>query len=117
VSRLALLVLGALLGVAFGVWYGWVLSPAQYAETAPNQLRVEFQADFVLMTAEMYAKDGDIGAAAVRLSRLGRPDLAGLVREVEQAYAAASYPQTDQDLLTALSHDLARLSEYPTAEP
>jgi hypothetical protein len=116
-SRLALLLIGALLGVLIGAWYGWVLSPSQYAETVPNQLRVEFQADYVLMTAEIYAKDHDLGAAAVRLSRIGRPDLAGLVREMEQAYAAAAYPQTDQDLLAALAHDLARLTTYPTAAP
>lgn len=116
-SRLALLLLGALLGVLIGAWYGWVLSPAQYTETAPNQLRAEFRADYVLMTAEVYAKDNDIGAAAVRLSRLGRPDLAALVREVAQAYAAASYPEGDLTLLADLARDLARLTAYPTAAP
>jgi hypothetical protein len=116
-SRLALLLIGALLGALVGAWYGFVVSPSQYTDTAPNQLRVEFQADYVLMTAEMYAKDRDLGAAAVRLSRLGKPDLAALVRDVTQAYAAADYPQADQDLLAALAHDLARLTEYPTAAP
>jgi hypothetical protein len=117
VSRLALLLLGALLGVLLGAWYGWVLSPAQYTETSPNQLRAEFRADYVLMTAEIYAGDGDLGAAAVRLSRLGQADLAALVREVAQAYAAASYPERDQEVLAGLARDLARLTSYPTAAP
>jgi hypothetical protein len=116
-NRFLLLLIGALAGVFLGVWYGWSVSPITYTETSPNELRPEFRADYVLMVAETYSSDHDLGQAAVKLSRLGQDDLAGLVRQVEQAYQAAGYPQADQDHLNALASDLARYSTLPTAAP
>jgi hypothetical protein len=116
-NRFLLLLIGAVAGVIVGVWYGWSVSPITYTQTSPDELRPEYRADYVLMVAETYSADHDLGQAAVKLSRLGQPDLAGLVRQVAQVYGAAGYPQEDQDRLNALAADLARYSTLPSAAP
>jgi uridylate kinase len=116
-KRFLLLLGGTLAGVLIGAWYGWSVSPVTYTETSPDQLSAEYQADYVLMVAETYSADHDLGQAAVRLSRLGQADLAGLVRRVADAYTAAGYPAEDCARLNDLARDLARSSTLPTAAP
>jgi hypothetical protein len=115
--RFVLLLVGTVIGVLIGAWYGWSVSPVTYNEISPDQLRPEYQADYVLMVAETYAADHDLGQAAVRLSRLGQADLAGLVRQVADAYHAAGYSQEDCTRLYDLARDLERYSTLPSAAP
>jgi hypothetical protein len=103
-KRFLLLLAGTVIGVLAGAWYGWSVSPVTYNEISPDQLRAEFQADYVLM-------------AAVRLSRLGQPDLAGLVRRIADAYQSAGFPEEDCARLYDLARDLDRYSTLPTAQP
>jgi hypothetical protein len=107
-KRFLLLTAGTVIGIALGVWYGWSVSPVTYTGISPDQLRVEYQTD---------SADQDLGQAAVRLSRLGQADLAGLVRQVAEAYAAAGYPEQDCQRLNRLALDLERYSILPTAKP
>jgi hypothetical protein len=116
-NRFLLLGIGTIAGVILGAWYGWSVSPVTYTETSPDELRPEIRADYVLMVAETYSSNHDLGQAAVQLSRLGQADLAGLVRQVAQAYEAAGYPHEDRDRLNALANDLSRYSTLPTAAP
>ncbi|MHB1482787.1 MAG: hypothetical protein ACYC7M_13065, partial [Bellilinea sp.] len=64
-------------GVGAGLLAGWVFfPPAGSAAAEPESLRADFQSDYVLMAAEIYAKDGNVAEAAVRLQFLGsRPAL------------------------------------------
>ena len=114
-KRFVLLLAGTVVGVLAGAWYGWSVSPVTYNEISPDQLRAEYQADYVLMVAETYAADHDLGEAAVRLSRLGQADLTGLVRRIADAYRAAGYPEQDCTRLYDLARDLERFSTLPTA--
>jgi hypothetical protein len=116
-NRWVVLLLGAALGVVLGIVYAWQLSPVQYTEAVPSQLESRYQAEFVMMIAETYDREHDLHAAAARLSGLGRADMAGLIREVEQAYAAAGYPPEDRDRLERLARDMAPLSVHPPASP
>ena len=116
-KRFLLLLAGTAVGVVFGAWYGWSVSPVTYTGISPDQLRVEYRADYILMVAETYAADHDLGEAAIRLSRLGQADLAGLVRQVAEAYTAAGYPEQDCQRLDNLARDLERNSILPTANP
>lgn len=116
-KRFLLLTAGTVVGLALGVWYGWSVSPVTYTGISPDQLRVEYQTDYILMVAETYAADQDLGQAAMRLSRLGQADLAGLVHQVAEAYAAAGYPEQDCQRLNRLALDLERYSILPTAKP
>ncbi|GAB4498215.1 MAG: hypothetical protein OHK0052_11200 [Anaerolineales bacterium] len=95
--------LAVALGVAAGLYYGWVLNPVVYVETTPESLRADYKADYVLMTAEIYAADGNLTAAQSRLAFLG--DGAPLER-VQDALAVglrAGYTDFDLQQLRALA--------------
>jgi hypothetical protein len=98
------------LGVAAGLYFGWQLNPSKNVSAAPDALRDDYRADYVLMVAEAYKAEGDIDAALRRLVFLG-DDLPAVL--VEQAIQYASnttlpYPANDLALLQALADALAR---------
>jgi len=94
------------LGLGLSLYYGWVLSPVQYTDTTPGTLRIDFQADYTLMVAEVFQSDQNIALAGQRMTTLGsRPP-------VEIAAQALTFAQQNgyspadvallQNLLTAL---------------
>lgn len=85
--------LAVLCGVVFGLVYGWVLSPVEYIDTTPADLRADFKADYTLMVAETYASEQNLDLAARRLANLGsQPPLeiasAALAFARQNGYAA-----------------------------
>ncbi len=70
-TRWTRFIIAILLGLAAGLYYGLVLNPVQYVDTAPASLDPAYKADYVLMTAEIYRRDGDFAAALNRLRLLG----------------------------------------------
>src|SRR3989304_3891981 len=54
------LVIGLVLGVATGLIYGWIISPVEYINTAPDSLRADYRTDYVLMVAQAYAVEDDL---------------------------------------------------------
>jgi hypothetical protein len=102
-SRLTIFFLVIIVGLAFGLIYGWVISPVQYRNTTPNNLRYDFQTDFVLMVAEVYNSNQDISLAAQRLAQFGSEDPADLVLR-SLAYAnQLEYSQPDLELIQNLA--------------
>ncbi len=105
-SRWVKFLLAILVGLAAGLLYGWVISPVQYTDTSPNTLRVDYRADYVLMTAEVYHADQNLDAAARRLAMLGSDPPAQIAAQVLQFGLQTGYPVGDlqmiQDLTSAL---------------
>lgn len=64
-------VLSIALGIALGLVYGWVINPPDYVDITPASLAPSYRTDAVLMVATIYHADGDLDAAALRLSLLG----------------------------------------------
>jgi hypothetical protein len=94
------------LGAAAGMLYGWVLSPVEYVDTAPNSLRIDYKTDYVLMVAEAYSLDQDVSLAARRVAALG--DIAPS-EHLDEALAFAvqnNYPQADLLLMRNLAEVL-----------
>ena len=92
-------------GMGIGLYYGWVVSPVAYVDTAPNTLRADYKADYVLMVAEAYQADGDLESARRALALLGSDPVAAVQKAV--AFGTAhGYASQDlyalQQLLTAL---------------
>ncbi len=99
-------------GLGLGLYYGWVVSPVDYVDTAPNTLRADYKADFVLMTAEAYQADGDLEAARRTLALLGEDP----VTAVQQALDfGAEHGYTSQDLFV-LQELLSALQAQQPAE-
>jgi hypothetical protein len=65
------IVLALLAGIGIGITYGRYVDPVDYIDTTPDTLRVDYQADYVLMTAEAYGAEQDPGLAARRLAIFG----------------------------------------------
>ncbi len=85
---LLMAVVGLTGGVILGLWYGWEVEPVEYTDTDIAHLHPAYKNDFVLMTAEAYALDGDLDIARARLAMLGLPNPAEAVADqAEQAIA------------------------------
>lgn len=97
--------LAILTGVAVGLWYGWVVNPVQYVDTAPDSLRVDYKADVVLMVAEAFQADQDRDAAARRLALLGDDPPEDIIRQAIVFALQAGYAPADLEKLRRL--DLA----------
>jgi hypothetical protein len=105
-SNLIKVAIAAVLGIALGLVYGWVIDPIEYTDVPPNILRVDYRADYVLMVAEAYQKEADSETAARRLAVLGGESPA-LVASSTLDYAkqnafTENEIQALQDLLTAM---------------
>jgi hypothetical protein len=62
-SRLIGFFIAILVGVAGGLMLGWRFNPNETPSTRLRDLREDFKADYVLMVAETYAGNGDLGKA------------------------------------------------------
>ncbi len=104
--RWILFFLSVAIGIAAGLYYGWVINPVHYVDTSPATLRADYKADFVLMTAEAYQKDGDLGAAAQRLAVLGDARPQESVAKATLFAAKAGYGEADLGLMQKLGEAL-----------
>jgi hypothetical protein len=68
------LVTGALIGLALGLVYAWVLVPVELIDTSPQSLRADFKDDYRALVAAAFVASGDLGRARARLALLGDPD-------------------------------------------
>jgi hypothetical protein len=108
-ARFFFFLLSIAAGVALGFLYGWVINPPPANELGLNTLNYDYQTDYVLMTAEVYRQDGNLGAAIKRLALLGEktPDVqvaAALLNARDLEYSPADM-QTLAYLAQALQMD------------
>ena len=105
-TRWVFIILALLVGVGIGITYGWYIDPVDYFDLPPDSLRADYQADFVLMTAEAYRSEQDPGLAARRLAIFGTKSPSSIAAD-GLAYARAnSFSDSEitliQELVTAL---------------
>lgn len=103
-----------LAGIALGVIYGWVINPSQLVDAPPDTLRKDYKADYVLMTAEIYARESDTAKAARRLALLGNEPPVRLVQRAILDGRELGYATVDLDLLGKL---LQALQIWQGAQP
>ena len=90
-------------GLAAGLYVGWVLSPVNYVDTTPDSLSADYQADYVLMVAESYQSVQDPAAAARQLAILGGQGPAFSAQQTLAYARAHSFSEEDVDLLQDLA--------------
>jgi hypothetical protein len=104
--RLVFFLLSIVIGISLGLVYGWMFSPVEVVDTAPNTFRVDYKTDYVLMVAEIFADEQDLDAAVYRLASLGGEDYANTVREAMVFAVSYGFAPNDlahlQNLLNAL---------------
>ncbi|MCJ7584757.1 MAG: hypothetical protein MUO30_08305 [Anaerolineales bacterium] len=91
------------LGLAAGLVYGWVISPVEYTNTAPDTLRAFYRCDYVLMVAEVFHSDQNIDHAARRLGILGSEPPARIASQALEYARLANFPASDLALLQSLT--------------
>ena len=94
------------IGLALGLYYGWIVSPLQYTDTGPASLKADYRADYVLMVAETYASRQDAALAARQLAIFGSRPPADLASDALATAADLKYSPDDlaklQTLMLAL---------------
>ena len=107
-----------LVGVALGLAYGWIVSPVRYVDTSPDTLRIDYKTDYILMVAEAYQNEGDLGLAVRRLALLGNTPPSEMVGQAAQFAQKYGYAEADIARIQALWNELQALeSRLGTLEP
>lgn len=99
------------IGLAGGLAYGWFINPVKYVDTLPETLRADYKADYVLMVAEIYQMDRNVGGAELRLSFLGKLPPESYVVEGIRTASEIGYSDQDIDLLRDLAQAVAGAAE------
>jgi len=100
-----------IIGIALGLLYGWLVDPVDFVDTTPSTLRSDYQADYVLMVAEIYSSDQDAEGAVIRLTFLGDPSPVDSIENAMIFAVETSYASEDLRMLRDLSDALAPLSQ------
>ena len=69
-NRFVWFIIMIIIGGGAGLYYAWYVKPAEFVDAALFNLRSDYKTDYVLMTAEIYAKDHDRLHAFMRLDKL-----------------------------------------------
>ncbi len=101
-SRWTKFLLVITLGIAAGMVYGWFVNPVEYVDIAPESLREDYKTDYVLMTAEAYQVNQDLGIAVRRLALLGDTPPADTVTEAISYALEHGYAPDDVMLIQML---------------
>lgn len=112
--RIAVFILMILIGLAGGLYYGWVVNPRQSPAEGLIGLRLDYKTDCVLMAAEIYHTDGDLQAAVRRVAMLGSDEPVYLARQMYLVARDAGYPASDLVLIDDLA---AALQAMPSGTP
>lgn len=105
-SRWTKFLIAVVLGAAAGLFYGWVVNPVEYVDIAPKSLRTDYKADYVLMVAESYQVDHDLGLAVRRLARLGSSAPKDIVAVALNYALQHQYAPQDMAVIQLLGEDL-----------
>lgn len=104
--RWLFIILSLLIGIGFGLAYGWVIDPVDFFDLTPDTLRADYKTDYVLMTAETYRVEQDPGLAARRLAIFGSQSPSAIATEALDYARANGFPDSDitliQELVTAM---------------
>ena len=107
------ILIAAILGVALGLIYGWVINPVQYTDITPDALRIDYRTDYVLMVAEAYQAEQDPALAAQRLAVLGSAPPALIAGDAYNFAQQSSYPPDDLALIQELAVALQTWQPIP----
>jgi hypothetical protein len=113
-----ILILGILvMGVLAGLVYGWVVNPVEYIDNGLNSLKLDYQTDLVLMTADAYASDLDITTAIQKLYQINGEDIDGLLTDSLEYARQMNFSDQDITKLEMLQSAVIQIipggTEYP----
>lgn len=113
------LLTGAILGIAMGLVYSWVISPVQYVDAPPYALRADFKDDYRVLVAAAYMYNHDLLRAEDRLAQLKDGDPAqSLTLQAQRAFEQG-HPQAEVRALGILALELGQglTPQVPSTTP
>ncbi|HEX9091702.1 MAG TPA: hypothetical protein VF831_09450 [Anaerolineales bacterium] len=112
------LLTGAVLGIAAGLLYAWVISPVQYIDAPPYALRAGFKDDYRALVAAAYLYSGDLLRAQDRLVQLKDDNPAQSLALQAQQAMADGHPEEEVRALGLLTLALAQgITPQPSPNP
>lgn len=111
------LLLGLSAGVGLGLLVSWALWPVEYTDVGPDSLYPAHREEYILLIAQSYAYERDLGAAQARLAALGDPvavsgESAALAERYVQQEAGSPYTEAMAQLALDLGHNRTVLVAY-----
>ena len=101
--RIFFFTLAIILGIGAGLAFGWLVIPPKAPSNAPmERLRVDYETDLFLMTAEFFEGEPDTLLALDQLAKISPVDPLTLVGNSLSYASQIGYPQTDLQLIEHL---------------
>ena len=97
------LLTGAVLGVAFGLFYAWVISPVKYVDAPPYALRADYKDEYRALVAAAYLYSGDLLRAQDRLAQLKGDETSQTIANQAQRALAEGRPEEEIRALRILA--------------
>jgi hypothetical protein len=97
------LLTGAVIGVALGLIYSWVISPVEYVDAPPYALRADFKDEYRALVAAAYLYSNDLLRAKDRLAQLKDEESAQTVAMQAQRALAEGHPEGEVKALGILA--------------
>jgi hypothetical protein len=91
-----------IIGLALSLYYGWMVNPVEYVDTAPGSLKADYRTDYVLMAAETYQAKQDPALAARQLALLGSQPPSEIAADALAFAQSIGYGQNDLQSLQNL---------------
>jgi hypothetical protein len=104
------LVLGAMIGLAIGLYLGWVQFPVQFINSPISALDPKYRDEYTVMIAQGFQADSDTVGAIQRLRVLGVDNVPEYVFQEAERYITNSRSPLEIQALIALSEGLGRTS-------
>jgi hypothetical protein len=105
--RILSFMIAILIGIAAGLAVGWFIKPLPVRATTPDSLRADYKADYVLMTAEIYAQEASAPLAERRLAPLGADSSLRAIQEAILTGRGLNYSQGDILTMARLAQALS----------
>lgn len=90
-------------GTALGLYYAWIINPLKFVDATFYDLRQDYKADYVLMTAEIYNEEPVLFQTILRLDRLLEESAEKAVENAISNAEKLGYTKADLDLLYQLN--------------
>src|SRR5690606_2474225 len=103
------LLIGVPIGLAAGVYLGWVQFPVEYTNSSMQALAPRYQDEYTVMVSEAYLVDRDAEAALRRLAVLGKENVPDYVQDLTERYITQSNVPAIPSMV-ALAEAMGRLT-------
>lgn len=110
------LILGVILGLIFGLYYAWFVSPRQIHQSRPSDLSPDFQAEYLTLIASSFANTGNLADAVSRLDLLEGTYSAESLEELAQQHLAAGRAEVEVRALAQLASAIEDERELVTIQ-